>query len=69
MAGRFVERDELNVIALDALAEISHFGKCDDGMTIMLSRHVIDQVDDAIFQSAGIEAIHDVGDKGAGISH
>ena len=69
VAGCFVERDELNVVALDALAEVSDFGEGNDGMAIAIGRHVIDQVDDAIFQSACIETIHDMGDKGAGISH
>ena len=63
MTGGFVEREKQNVVALDALAEISYFGECNDCVTVAVCRHVIDQVDDSIFQAAGIESVHHMDDQ------
>ncbi len=58
VAGRLVQRDELDVVTLDASAEFGrHLGQRDDRMPVGRGRHVVDQVDDTVLEAAGVEAI------------
>ena len=68
LAGRLAQRDEFDVLAVDALAKVGHFCQCQNGMPIGLWRHVVDQVDNAVFQPAGVKAVHDVDYMGAQVN-
>ena len=63
MTRRFLEGDELDVITDNAFAKIGDLGEGDDDVPIRIVRHVVDQIDDSVFQPANIKAVHDMGDK------
>ena len=77
LVGLGVEREEaahhLVVFREDALvhalAEIGDIGQGNNRMPIGLRWHVIDQVNDPVFKSARVKAIHDVRYQWAGIVH
>ena len=69
MTGWFVQRNELHIVTLDPFAKVGDLGQGDDGMAVAVGRHVVDQVDDAVFQAAGIETVHDVGDERPRVIH
>ena len=57
------ERDEANVVALDAKTKVGDLGQCDHDVPEAVRRQSIDEVDDAVFQTACVEAEQDVGDQ------
>jgi len=66
VARRLVEREKLNVVALDTLAEIvSTGGECDDRVAEAVCRHPVDEIDHAVLQPAHVEAEEQVHDQGA----
>jgi len=60
---RLVQRDKLDVVALDALAEVGHFGHGQDGVPIGSSWHVIHQVHDAILEATRVKTVHHMADQ------
>ena len=64
MAGRLVQRDEFDVVATNALRKCRrHLRQRHDRMPVRAGRHVVDQVDDAVLEAAGVEAVDDVDDQ------
>ena len=59
----FAESDKANVVALDAKTKVGDLGQCDHDVPKAFRRESIDEIDDAIFQTAGVEAEQDVGDQ------
>jgi hypothetical protein len=45
-------------VTLYALSKLSHLGERKHSMTVGVGGHVIDKVDNAIFQPPGVEAVH-----------
>ena len=60
VARRLVQRDVLHIAPLDALVELCHLSQRQNGVTIGMLWHVVDQVDNAILQTTGIKAVHHV---------
>ena len=56
---RLVQREALDVVALQALAEIGDLGQRDDRVPVVLRRHVVDQVHHAVLETAGVEGCLD----------
>ncbi len=53
---RLAQRHELHVVALNASTELGRdLGQCHHGVAVRRLRHVVDQVDDPVLQSAGVE--------------
>jgi hypothetical protein len=60
MARLFCQRKILNIVAQNAPSKIRDFGQRDDCMAIRFCRKSIDQIDNTVFETANIEAKHDV---------
>ena len=60
MAWRLVQCVEANIVTADAMAEIGHIPQGQHRMPIGLRRHVIDQIGNAILQSASGKLKDDV---------
>jgi hypothetical protein len=69
VTGAFIQADEVDVGTVNPLLEFRDFGKGNDGVAIGLYRHVIDQIDDAILKTAGVETVHDMDDQRACVIH
>ena len=65
VAGRLVERKELDALALDSQPKISHIGQRNHSMAVCISRHRVDQIDHTVLETTHIETVHDVDDQGA----
>ena len=69
MTGAFIQCKELDICAVNALLEVGDFSQCYYCVPVGVLRHVIDQVDDAVFQPASIEAMNYVGNQWARVAH
>ena len=56
MTRRFVQRHKLHICALNALGKVGvDFGQRHHRMPVRRRRHVVDEVDDAVFQASGVK--------------
>jgi hypothetical protein len=62
-----VEADELHVITQDTPAKIGNLSQRQDSVAVRLRRHMVDEIDHTIFQSADIKAVQDMDNEGTGI--
>ncbi len=67
MPRSLVQREELHIVAADSLAKISDLGQRDDRVPVGVGREMIDEIDDAVLESAHVEAVHHVRDAGPGV--
>ena len=49
-------------------ANSADLGQRDDRVPIALARHVVDEIDDAVLESADVEAVDDVNDQGPAVA-
>jgi hypothetical protein len=63
LAWWLVQGDAIDVSTLQAQAEVGDLGQRDHHMPVGIGRHVVDQVDDAVLQTSGVEAVEDMGNE------
>lgn len=63
-----MQRNKLDIVPLYTMAKISDFRQRYDDMPIAVGWHVVYQVNDPIFQTTCIKAVHHMGDKRSGIT-
>lgn len=60
LARGFVQRDALDGRVVEAVAKVGYLGQCHHHVAVGAARHVVDEIDDAVLQAAGVEAVEDV---------
>ena len=63
MAWTLVQSHALDVVALDPRSEIGDIGQRHDHVSVRFGRHVVDQIDHAIFKPAGVEPMQHMHDQ------
>jgi hypothetical protein len=63
MTGTLLQFDESHIVAHDARGKPGRFGQRDHRMPEPLARHPVEQIDESVLESAGIETEHHVRDQ------
>ena len=63
LPGRLVKGDDVDLGALDAVAEVTVVGEAEDDVTEILGGQPVDQIDQAVLEATHVQAVDDVGDE------